>query len=55
MMPMELAAGLDVNALHIWPHGSHFLMALANPDGSFTGTMWVLAVVCGKIMCGASV
>eukprot|EP00929_Paragymnodinium_shiwhaense_P076268 TRINITY_DN39187_c0_g2_i1.p1 TRINITY_DN39187_c0_g2~~TRINITY_DN39187_c0_g2_i1.p1 ORF type:complete len:1223 (-),score=222.20 TRINITY_DN39187_c0_g2_i1:488-4111(-) len=28
------------NALHIWPRGDHFLMGLANPDGSFTGTMY---------------
>ena len=29
------------NALHIWPRGDHFLMGLANPDGSFTGTIYV--------------
>lgn len=26
--------------LHIWPRGDHFLMALANLDGSFTGTIY---------------
>ena len=28
-------------ALHIWPRGEHFLMGLANPDGSFTGTIYL--------------
>ncbi len=32
---------LEKNALHIWPRGSHFLMALANLDGSFTGTVYM--------------
>ena len=27
--------------LHIWPRTTHFLMALANLDGSFTGTIYV--------------
>lgn len=27
--------------LHIWPRGDHFLMALANKDGSFTGTIYI--------------
>lgn len=26
--------------LHIWPRGEHMLMALANRDGSFTGTIY---------------
>lgn len=32
---------LKNGALHIWPRGNHFLMALENPDGSFTGTIYV--------------
>jgi len=27
--------------LHIWPRTTHFLMALSNRDGSFTGTIYV--------------
>lgn len=27
--------------LHIWPRGDHMLMALANMDGSFTGTIFI--------------
>ena len=33
-------APLEPHGLHIWPRGSHFLMALANKDGSFTGTIY---------------
>jgi kynurenine 3-monooxygenase len=29
------------HALHIWPRGDHFLMGLANLDGSFTGTVYL--------------
>jgi kynurenine 3-monooxygenase len=29
------------HALHIWPRGDHFLMGLANLDGSFTGTIYL--------------
>lgn len=32
---------LDKNALHIWPRGSFMLMALANPNGSFTCTLFM--------------
>ncbi len=32
---------LDRDALHIWPRGDHFLMGLANLDGSFTGTLYL--------------
>jgi kynurenine 3-monooxygenase len=32
---------LDKKALHIWPRGSHMMMALANADGSFTVTMYL--------------
>ena len=34
---------LRAHSLHIWPRGSHFLMGLANPDGSFTMTLCVRA------------
>jgi kynurenine 3-monooxygenase len=29
------------DALHIWPRGSHMLIALPNPDGSFTVTLFM--------------
>ena len=32
---------LDPNLLHIWPRSGHMLMALANTDGSFTGTVFM--------------
>jgi kynurenine 3-monooxygenase len=32
---------LKTDALHIWPRGSHMLMALANLDGSFTLTLYL--------------
>lgn len=31
---------LDKNALHIWPRNSYMLIALPNPDGSFTCTLF---------------
>ena len=31
---------LDPGALHIWPRGSSMMIALPNPDGSFTGTLF---------------
>jgi kynurenine 3-monooxygenase len=31
---------LEKNALHIWPRESFMLIALPNPDGSFTGTLF---------------
>ena len=34
---------IDGSHLHIWPRGHHFLMALANLDGSFTGTLYLPA------------
>lgn len=34
-------SGLAEHALHIWPRSDHFLMALANLDGSFTGTAYL--------------
>lgn len=32
---------LKTDALHIWPRGSHMMMALANLDGSFTVTAYL--------------
>jgi len=32
---------MDGKSLHIWPRGSHFLMALPNRDGSFTMTLYL--------------
>jgi kynurenine 3-monooxygenase len=32
---------LEKDALHIWPRGSHMLMALPNLDGSFTLTLYL--------------
>ncbi len=32
---------LDKNSLHIWPRGEFMLMALSNPDGSFTCTLFM--------------
>ncbi|MFI6604004.1 FAD-dependent oxidoreductase [Nonomuraea sp. NPDC050536] len=33
-------SGLDPGALHIWPRGSSMMIALPNPDGSFTCTLF---------------
>ena len=32
---------LDPNALHIWPRGQFMLIALANPEGDFTATLFL--------------
>ncbi len=32
---------MEPSALHIWPRGEFMLMALPNPDGSFTGTLYL--------------
>ncbi len=32
---------LEKNALHIWPRGSFMMIALPNPDGSFTCTLFL--------------
>ncbi len=43
---LEIPAGangeflLEKNALHIWPRGSYMLIALPNPDASFTCTLF---------------
>ena len=34
---------LERNALHIWPRGGYMLIALPNPDGSFTATLFLQA------------
>ncbi len=43
LMPAAPGGGyaLDKDSLHIWPRGSHFLMALPNLDGSFTLTLYL--------------
>lgn len=46
---LTLAAGpggafrLEPNALHIWPRGEHMLIALPNPSGDFTVTLFLPA------------
>ena len=35
------SAALDVAALHIWPRGAYMLIALPNPDASFTATLFL--------------
>ncbi len=32
---------MEKNALHLWPRGSHLMIALPNPDGSFTCTIFM--------------
>lgn len=34
-------SGLELHGLHIWPRRNHMLMALANLDGSMTGTLYM--------------
>lgn len=34
-------SNLEKNALHIWPRESFMMIALPNPDGSFTGTLFL--------------
>ena len=41
LLPASCSSSLDGFGLHIWPRGDHFLMALANKDGSFTGTFYL--------------
>lgn len=35
------AFAMEPGALHIWPRGNHMLIGLPNPDGSFTGTLFL--------------
>jgi kynurenine 3-monooxygenase len=34
---------LEYHALHVWPRGDYMLIALPNPDGSFTATLFLPA------------
>jgi len=45
LIPAAAAGGyaLERNALHIWPRGGYMLIALPNPDGSFTATLFLPA------------
>jgi kynurenine 3-monooxygenase len=38
---IPVGSGLETNALHIWPRESFMMIALPNPDGSFTGTLFL--------------
>jgi len=38
--PLEGRHALDPAALHIWPRGGEMAIALPNPDGTFTGTLF---------------
>jgi kynurenine 3-monooxygenase len=40
-IPAATAAGLEREALHIWPRGGFMLIALPNTDGSFTATLFL--------------
>lgn len=40
---------MDERALHIWPRGSHMLMALPNQDGSFTMTAYLPSEMSDKL------
>lgn len=39
-IPAEMGKTLEKNALHIWPRESFMMIALPNPDGSFTCTLF---------------
>ena len=45
LIPAKADGGyaLERNALHIWPRGGYMLIALPNPDGSFTATLFLPA------------
>ena len=38
--PLQGQHALDPAALHIWPRGGEMAIALPNPDGTFTGTLF---------------
>jgi kynurenine 3-monooxygenase len=42
-MPAKPSGGylMEKNALHIWPRGSHMMIALPNKDGSYTCTLFL--------------
>jgi kynurenine 3-monooxygenase len=39
--PRDGKAALEVSALHIWPRGGFMLIALPNPDATFTATLFL--------------
>jgi kynurenine 3-monooxygenase len=39
--PVDGKSALEVNALHIWPRGGFMLIALPNPDATFTATLFL--------------
>ena len=39
--PRDGNPALEVNALHIWPRGGFMLIALPNPDATFTATLFL--------------
>jgi kynurenine 3-monooxygenase len=39
--PRDGKPALEVNALHIWPRGGFMLIALPNPDATFTATVFL--------------
>jgi len=41
MPPHDGSPALEVNALHIWPRGGFMLIALPNPDATFTATLFL--------------
>jgi kynurenine 3-monooxygenase len=45
LIPASATGGyaLERNALHIWPRGGYMLIALPNPDGTFTATLFLPA------------
>lgn len=40
-IPPETSSILDKNALHIWPRGEYMMIALPNPEGDFTATIFM--------------
>lgn len=40
-IPPETSSVLDKNALHIWPRGEYMMIALPNPEGDFTATIFM--------------
>ena len=39
--PIDGDFALETGALHIWPRGSHMMIALPNPDKTFTATLFL--------------
>jgi kynurenine 3-monooxygenase len=40
-IPPETSSVLEKNALHIWPRGEYMMIALPNPEGDFTATIFM--------------